>query len=227
MLNNKENNFYLESGKKTNIGPNVMKLAELVHGNNTREIINSIMHIIITQIPFDDSTSEKKKFNSHDSKKFKRSAEEIICDKYRNGCCDSSTLFVALCRAKGIPSAQIITVNINAIEERNNFGEGHFFSAYYNKERNHWVVIDTHKKQRDLDNNNICHNLHKQELLPDMRFLDNKFYIFACVRDYSEFCINGIRIDSIHNMNLIHRYIYREYLKQSPSKTLTTEHDER
>ena len=214
MLNGRENAFYLKSGARTEIGPNVRKLAELIHGKNTGEIVNSIMSVMVDNIKCDTSTEEKTHANSKDPKKFKRSAEEIITDNYRNGCCDSSTLFVALARAKGIPAAQIITANMADIVKDNDFGSGHFFSAYYNKEKNKWIVIDSHKTDKNLDENKVCHGLHKCELLPNMKFLMQKYYIFACTRDYSEFCLNGTKIDSIKNIHKIHKYVYQDYLRK-------------
>ena len=101
MLNGKENSYYLNSGEKTKIGQNVKKLSEQVNGEHTSDIINSIMYVMIKNVDFDINSEN----NCCDSKKFKRTAEEIIADGYRNGCCDSSTLFVTLCRAKGIPAA--------------------------------------------------------------------------------------------------------------------------
>ncbi len=219
MLNRKENSYYLISGGKTKIGKNIKKLAEQVNGENTSDIINNIMYVIIKNVEFDNNFEN----NCRDQNKFKRTAEEIIEDGYRNGCCDSSTLFVALCRAKGIPAAQIITANIGAIETRQDYGAGHFYSAYYNKEKNTWVVIDSHKNQTDIDENGICQGLHKRELLPGMQFIRNKDYIFACVRDYSEFRIKKLKIDSIENVHKIHRCVYQYYLEKNISKSENNE----
>ena len=207
MLKGKENSYYLICGEKTKIGQNVKKLAEQVNGEHTSDIINNIMCVMIKNVDFDINN----KNNCRDSNKFKRTAEEIIADGYRNGCCDSSTLFVALCRAKGIPAAQIITANIKAIETKHDYGVGHFYSAYYNKERNDWVVIDSHKIKNDIDKNGICHGLKKRELLPNMQFIGDTDFIFACVRDYSEFSIRNLKIDSIESMNEIHRCVYQYY----------------
>lgn len=214
MLNGKENSYYLTSGEKTKIGPNVKKLAKQVNGKHTSDIINSIMCAIINNVDFDINSEN----NSEDPKKFKRSAEEIVADGYRNGCCDSSTLFVTLCRAKGIPAAQIITVDIKSIENEHDYNVGHFYSAFYNKERNDWVVIDSHKTKNNIDENGICQKLHKKKLLPNMKFVEDKDYIFACVRDYSDFSVGNLKIDSIESMHNIHRCVYQYYLEKNINK---------
>lgn len=214
MLYKKDNSYYLGSGEKTIIDQNVKTLSEQVNGNSTDDIINSIMCVIVKNVKF-DNTDEK---NSNDIKKFKRSASDIIADGYRNGCCDSSTLFVTLCRAKGIPAAQIITADIGAIESKHDYGVGHFYSAYYNKEKNDWVVIDSHRKQSDIDKNGLCQRLCKQKLLPDMKFVRNKDFIFACVRDYSDFSIGNLKIDSIKNMHKIHQCVFQLYKDKAISK---------
>lgn len=194
---------YLICGEKTELGENVKRLASCVNGNDSVDTIKRIMYLMSQKIPMERS--------SDSSQKFKRSAEEIIQDKARNGCCDSSTLFVALCRAKGIPAVQIITAYLPALK-RKDFSKGHFFSGCYLRESNSWVWLDSDKKIDSMDDV-VLHPLDTSR-----ECIDKNYYAFAYARDYSEFEINGVRIDSIHNMNEIHRKIGQEYFDEERQK---------
>ena len=193
--------YYLEGGSRTKVGENVQKLASLISGNSSEETISQIMYIMNAKIPMQR--------NDRNSKKFKRTAEEIIQDRERNGCCDSSTLFVSLCRAKGIPAVQIITLHIPSAKKKD-FSQGHFFSGCYLKEKGEWVWLDSDKKIQNM--NEV--RLHKLD--PSTNIIDKNYYIFSYEKDYSDFEIDGVHIDSIHNMNEIHRKIYtRDFINKN------------
>jgi hypothetical protein len=68
--------------------------------------------------------------DKYDSRKFKRTATEILESGKRTGCCDSCTLFCALARSKGIPTIQIIALNKNDKAKT-----GHFFAGCYLKDK--------------------------------------------------------------------------------------------
>lgn len=111
-------NYYLEGGNRTKVSDRVEKLANEVEGDNFEEIIKKIMVVMNQKVHM---------VREHRSKvKFKRSSEEIVSEGNRNGCGDSSTLFVSLCRAKGIPAVQIITLHIPSVIN-NDLSYGHFF----------------------------------------------------------------------------------------------------
>lgn len=190
--------YYLESGNKTQAGENVELIASLIKGNSSEEIINQIMYIINSKIPM--------KRDNRNLKKFRRTAEEIIQDRSRNGCCDSSTLFVSLCRAKEIPAVQIISLHIPSAK-KNDFSRGHFFSGCYLKEKEEWVWIDSDKEIENIKE--VV--LHKWDTKSNI--IDKNYYVFACERDYSEFEIDGIHINSIYNMNEIQKKIFERDFK--------------
>lgn len=194
-------NYYLTSGDKTQIGENVKKKVEQAsnnsEGKSTEEIVKDIMISV-------RETCMKR--NSKDNKKFKRSAEEILEDGYRNGCCDSSTLFVTLCRACGIPAAQIVTVHLNSVLN-NDFGRGHFYSAFFNKESNSWFFVNS-----DVDQTREF-KFRSRKFDESLKTLDQDYYIFGIFRDYSEFDIDGLKIDSTRSMNQIHKMVYENLLK--------------
>lgn len=191
--------YYLKSGDRTQIGENVLKLASIIDGENSEEIIKKIMYIMNAKVLM--------KRDSKSPQKFKRSAEQILQDKLRNGCCDSSTLFVTLCRAKGIPAVQIITANMTALKN-GDFSTGHFFSGCYIKEKEYWVWLNSDREVTDMSQV----TLHRFN--PNAEFLDKEDYIFACELDYSDFKIDGIRLNSTENANKIHRKIYEKYLEK-------------
>lgn len=193
--------YFLTSGEKTQSGINVKKLASCIEADDTKETIKQIMYIMAHKIPLVS--------NSQSNEKFKRSAEQIIINRNRNGCCDSSTLFVSLCREKGIPAVQIITAKMSALR-KGDFSRGHFFSGYFIKESNNWEIIDSNVDKKDLNKGFKIFDYD-----PNSEFISEDYYIFAHVRDFSDFEINGIKIDSIKAMNKIHRIIYDEYINKN------------
>ena len=92
---------YLSSGKRTEITGDIQKVADGIQGDTEGIILRKILLWI------NQNTSRIN--NGRDERKFKRSADEILKSGERTGCTDSSTLFVAIARAKGIPTMQIIT----------------------------------------------------------------------------------------------------------------------
>ncbi len=196
----KDINYYLTSGEKTIINENVEKLASCIHAKSSTDTIREIMYLMNKRIPMNR--------NHSDSAKFKRSAEEIISDKSRNGCCDSCTLFTALCRAKGIPTMQVITADMRALK-KGDYSRGHFFSACFLKESNEWVWVDSDKDIQDMS------EVQLHRFNPYDEFIDKNYLIFAKTRDYSDFKLSGCRIDSISSMNKIHKMVYEDYLERN------------
>ncbi len=201
----RESKYYLTHGKMTEIGPEIKRLADSIEiQGSTEETVKQIMRIMA------DNVSLDTRFDLQN--KFRRPAEKIVKDKKRNGCCDSSTLFVTLCRAKGIPAVQIITADMTSMKN-GNFREGHFFSGYYSREENDWFFIDSNKTKEYLAEN----SLRIRRFNPSSKFIDGHFYIFACEKDYSEYDNQSIKIDCKENMFQIHRMVYEEYQRSQKS----------
>lgn len=75
-------------------------------------------------------------------------------------------------RAKGIPAVQIITANVNALNQ-GDFTKGHFFSGCFFRETNEWFFIDSNKSSADLKNVVRLYSFD-----PNSKFiLDNKYYV--------------------------------------------------
>ena len=214
---------YLKAGKMTNhLEINVQEVAKKIIGINTEDIAKEIVIYINKNIPMIRNGKYNMKFN--------RTASQIIDEKVRNGCCDSSTLFVAIARTLGIPAMQIISfdkVQAKELECTNKrITDGHFFAGVFSKEDGKWYLVDPDKisaKSKDdvdyeiLDLNN--------------RNLKARFYAFAYVVDFSEVEINNKKIDSITNMGDIQRDVYeicdKIFIKEITKGKRKVEFDER
>lgn len=193
---------FLSSGDKTFVGRNVKAMASCIHDGPSRDKIREIMYLMNQRVPLVTNSSTEEKFN--------RTAEDILQGdlRHRNGCCDSSTLFVALCRAKGIPAMQVITLDLDSVEKKHNFSTGHFFSACFIVEEGDWVWLDSNRRSKSIDDVTF-HPFDR-----NMDRIDERYLIFAKVRDYSDFELDGLRIDSIPNMIRIHQKVYEKYKGQ-------------
>ena len=196
---------YLKSGKMTNhLEINVQEVAKKIIGINTEDIAKEIVIYINKNLPMIRNDKYNMKFN--------RTASQIIEEKVRHGCCDSSTLFVAIARTLGIPAMQIISfdkVQAKELECTNKrITDGHFFAGVFSKEDVDYEILD-------LNNRN----------------LKARFYAFAYVVDFSEVEINNKKIDSITNMGDIQRDVYeicdKIFIKEITKGKRKVEFDER
>lgn len=193
--------FYLQSGNRTEISKSIQDISDSITGSSDGIIVRNIL-VWINQ-------NTKRLHNCSDSRKFKRSADEILQSGERTGCCDSSTLFTSLARSKNIPTMQIITLDKRwgkKISERKTTStSGHYFTACYLTDINgksDWILVDSDQPAydpRDIQFSKL--NLHN-------RNIGRNFYAFAYVKDYSDICINGLSIDSIENMAKIQTEAY-------------------
>ena len=196
---------YLESGKMTNhLELNIQKIAQKISGETTEEIVRNIVIYMNKNILMNRL--------NEDIKKFKRTASQIVEDGYRNGCSDSSTLFTAIARAKGIPTMQIISFHKEKVEN------GHFFAGVFSKEKRSWYLVDSDSDEQKVGKENFYQKLDLKD-----RNLDNKYYAYAYVNDFREIELNNMKIDSIENIGKIQRNIY----KLCDKKYMYLERDER
>lgn len=213
---------YLEFGPRTAYSEEIMEVANGILGNNDQEIVKNILVAMFKYC--------KGPGPNADSRKFKRTATEILNFKELTGCCDCSTLFTTLARCKGIPSMQIITFKkdwgkrvIDLVydefdrksERIDELGvEGHYFTACFLKDNNgigKWFYIDTGKVERDPKNVKVIpFNSQTREFQRIKRSKDNNviktdYYAFAFAQDYSNVGIGNIKIDDVNNMEKIQR----------------------
>ena len=203
---------YLVSGKRTEVTPLIESLASRVEGTSEEEVAKKLL-VKMNQV------TRRLENASNDERKFKRSAEEILASGQRTGCCDSSTLYTSLLRARGIPAMQVITVFIpEAMEEPNSFTNGHFFTACFLKDlggNGEWKIVDSDKGQLLED------AIEFRTLNQENRNITKRYYAIAYSRDYSEAGIEDTKIDSIHNMLDVQRRAFAmcdqadiDYLKE-------------
>ena len=198
---------YLQAGKRTEITDRIRAVADLINGQTDGILIRNIL------LWMNQNTERLQ--NGRDTRKFKRTADEILQSGERTGCCDSSTLFTALARSKNIPAMQVITLNKEwgrKIDNGERTGtEGHYFTACYLQNisgEREWVLIDSDRiisDPRDV-------KMLKMKL--EDRNVDRGYYAFAYTRDYGDIQLEGIRIDSILNMAKVQNMAYQECDKE-------------
>lgn len=193
---------YLQAGKRTEITDRIRAVADLINGQTDGILIRNILLWI--------NQNTERLQNGRDTRKFKRTADEILQSGERTGCCDSSTLFTVLARCKGIPTMQIITVNKEAGKKIEREGgvitSGHYFTACYLADINgnsNWVLIDSDQPVQDI------RDVRFDKLDLNNRNIRRGFYALAYVNDYSNVEYKGMRIDSIDNMNRIQTEAYK------------------
>ena len=193
---------YLQSGKKTEITEEIRKVCQMIGGQTEEMIIRNIVLWI--------NKNMTRLHSGNDSRKFKRTANEILMSGERTGCCDSSTLFTALARGKGIPTMQIITLNkewAKKVDKGEKTGtSGHYFSACYLKDisgKSNWILVDSDRMVQDV------RDIKLNILNMNSRNIEKNYYAFAYVRDYSDVYLHGLEIDSIKNMAKIQNEAYK------------------
>lgn len=191
---------YLEAGEMTQLNDSIIRLAQSVRSTSNAQTTEQIVRKLLVIM------NEKTKIlkDPKDTRKFKRTAAEILESGERTGCCDSSTLFVALARAAGIPAMQVITLNTD-YAKKGITTYGHFFSACYLTDisgNSTWKIIDS--------NTEVYHPENVQFLKKNIndRNITNRYYAFAYANDFREIEIDGLKIDSIPNMAEIQKIAY-------------------
>lgn len=193
---------YLQSGERTEVTDEIKKASQAINGHTQGILVRNLlvwMHQNTIRV-----------HNGSDARKFKRTASEILESGERTGCCDSSTLFTALARSKGIPAMQIMTLSKewgNKLDKGENIGtSGHYFTACYLTDttgKSDWVIVDSDRTVTD------ARDVRLSRLDRENRNIGRDFYAFAYVRDYSDVFCNGLKIDSIENMGQIQKEAYK------------------
>lgn len=176
---------YLQFGERTDCNEEIMKIAMNINEPTDGLTVRKIL------LWMNQNTARIN--NVRDKRKFKRGAMEILESGERTGCCDSSTLFTSIARAKGIPTMQIICIN------KDTGRDGHFYVASYLKRSGNnsrdWILIDSDAPVKDIRDVRLsCLDLND-------RNISRRRYAYAYTDDYSSVELNGIKIDCIQNMN--------------------------
>ena len=182
---------YLKFGNRTNCNEKIIEIA-----NSINEPIDGLT---VRKILLWINQNTVRIHDEKDERKFKRSSTEILESRERTGCCDSSTLFTSIARCKGIPTMQIVTIN------KDTGRDGHFYVASYLKDTEkigRWILIDTDAPIKDI------RDVRLGTLDLDDRNISKRRYAYAYTEDYSNIELDGIRIDSIQNMNKLQNSVW-------------------
>lgn len=184
-------NKYLQFGNRTDCSKEIIEIAQSINEPTDGLTVRKILLWINQNI--------ERIHDEKDERKFKRSSTEILESGERTGCCDSSTLFTSIARCKGIPTMQIVTIN------KDTGRDGHFYVASYLKgteKIGRWILIDTDVPIKDI------RDVRLGTLDLDDRNISKRRYAYAYTEDYSNIELDGIRIDSIQNMNKLQNSVW-------------------
>lgn len=184
-------NKYLQFGNRTDCSKEIIEIAQSINEPTDGLTVRKILLWI--------SQNTVRIHDEKDERKFKRSSTEILESRERTGCCDSSTLFTSIARCKGIPTMQIVTIN------KDTGRDGHFYVASYLKDTEkigRWILIDTDVPIKDI------RDVRLGTLDLDDRNISKRRYAYAYTEDYSNIELDGIRIDSIQNMNKLQNSVW-------------------
>ena len=182
---------YLQFGNRTDCSKEIIEIAQSINEPTDGLTVRKILLWI--------NQNTVRIHDEKDERKFKRSSTEILESGERTGCCDSSTLFTSIARCKGMPTMQIVTIN------KDTGRDGHFYVASYLKgteKIGRWILIDTDVPIKDI------RDVRLGTLDLDDRNISKRRYAYAYTEDYSNIELDGIRIDSIQNMNKLQNIVW-------------------
>jgi len=128
---------YLEPGEQTKISPEIQRIADSIEGN-TLEKAQGILNWgrdVIGRGEFTNRSYDKNVFR-------KRTAEQILKDRYLTGCTDYALLFITIARACGIPAKYVETIDREWLEKGGTDISGHVYAQIYDEEKGEWVWVD-------------------------------------------------------------------------------------
>lgn len=125
---------YLGSGKQTEITEEIRNIAKNIHGEGLSFVANTLSWI-------KDNVEAKKEIENKNDLFRKRTASQIIKDKFSIGCTDIALVFIVIARAKGIPTKYVEAIDkqwLKSTEEENI--KGHVFAECFVDGQ--WFLID-------------------------------------------------------------------------------------
>lgn len=125
---------FLKEGEQTKITENISKISSEFTEADFDLIIQITKWIHKNLKPNHDKKMKTEVFR-------KRTADQIIKDGFTTGCTDVALVFIALARAKKIPTKYVEAIRRKWIESGDeDFIEGHVFAEVYINNR--WHIID-------------------------------------------------------------------------------------
>ena len=125
---------YLKSGKQTEITEEIRNITETIHGEGLYFIVNALSWV-------EDNIKPEKESENKNNLFRKRTADQIIKDGFSTGCTDIALVFIAIARAKGIPTKYVEAIEKQWLKstEENNI-RGHIFAICFIDGQ--WFLID-------------------------------------------------------------------------------------
>jgi hypothetical protein len=127
---------FLKQGLQTKIEENIKNIEKQIPGEGLDYIANAL-DWVLSNLKREQSRKVKDKVFR------KRTASEIVEDGYVTGCTDTALVFIALVRAKGIPTKYVEAVNKKWLEDKDKEGKGirgHVFAECFVSGK--WYQID-------------------------------------------------------------------------------------
>ncbi|MFH1565907.1 MAG: transglutaminase-like domain-containing protein [bacterium] len=125
---------YLKEGEQTKITKTIKDKALAIEGNDFEFVIKTLAWINKNiKYPAPEGVTKNKVFR-------KRTADQIIKDCYATGCADFALVFVAIARAKGIPTKYVEVISKDYFNDNLDKVRGHVFAECLLK--GNWYAID-------------------------------------------------------------------------------------
>ncbi len=129
---------YLSFGPQTQVTPEINKIASEISGT----VLEKVQKIL-------DIGSSLVKSQEFDKEVFrKRTASQILRDRYITGCTDAALLFITCSRASGIPAKYVETIDEGWLRNGGDSVGGHIYSQIYDENRG-WVWVDPMRRKVD------------------------------------------------------------------------------
>src|SRR3972149_8983580 len=125
---------YLQEGSQTQITEQIKSISTTSLAGENEDFVKSTLNWISENLEGNDEPIIKSNVFR------KRTADQIITDKYATGCTDDALVFIGLARAKGIPTKYIEAVNRDSEGDR-----GHVFAECL--VNGNWIKVDPARRE--------------------------------------------------------------------------------
>lgn len=125
---------FLKAGKQTEITTKIMEIANSIEGSDFEFVIKLLKWLNKNvKYPAPNGIEKNDIFRS-------RTADQIISDGFATGCTDFTLAFIAVARAKGIPTKYIEVISKDYFIDAPDKVRGHVFAESFIK--NDWWGVD-------------------------------------------------------------------------------------
>lgn len=130
----KDIKFWQQEGKQTQVTERIKKVVKSIQGDGLLFAI-SALEWIGKNIKLESQYPKKRQFFR------KRTADQIIRDRFTTGCTDTALVFIALARAREIPTKYIEAIDRKWLESKSDKNiKGHVFAKIFINGK--WYLAD-------------------------------------------------------------------------------------